>query len=141
MQQLRDRFASHRSPRCVIVAPWAVKIEAVSKVSAFRKIGAVAQVAGRQAGRNRTLKAVMSGVRTTGRSVARAAHQLWLEVTGLVFLLMALTCAGATVKEYGKYHAGGAGAGRFAVAICCTLTFAWFGLSSFWRARRRGQRP
>jgi hypothetical protein len=100
----------------------------------------VAQVAGRQAGRNRTLNAVMSGVRTTGRSVGRAAHQLWLEVTGLIFLLMALTFAGATVKEYGKYHAGGAGPGRFAVAICCTLAFAWFGLSSFWKARRRGQR-
>jgi hypothetical protein len=113
----------------------------VSKVSTLRKIGAVAQVAGRQAGRNRTLKAVMSGVRTTGRSVGRAAHQLWLEVIGLIFLLMALTFAGATAKEYGKYHSGSAGVGRFAVAICCTVTFAWFGLSSFWRARRRGHRP
>lgn len=101
----------------------------------------MAQVAGRQAGRNRTLSAVRSGVRTTGRSVGRAAHQLWLEVIGLIFLLMALTFAGATVQEYGKYHAGAAGVGRLAVAICCTLTFAWFGLSSFWRARRRGQRP
>jgi hypothetical protein len=141
MQPPRDRFATHRSPRCVIVAPEAVKIEAVSKVSALRKLGVVAQVAGRQAGRNRTLNAVMSGVRTTGRSIGRAAHQLWLEVIGLIFLLMALTFAGATVKEYGKYHAGVAGVGRFAVAICCTLTFAWFGLSSFWRARRKSQRP
>ncbi len=101
----------------------------------------MAQVAGRRAGRNRTLNAVMSGVRTTGRSVGRAAHQLWLEVTGLIFLLMALTFAGATVKEYGKYHAGSAGFSRLAIAVCCTLTFGWFGLSSFWRARRRGQRP
>jgi len=101
----------------------------------------VAQVAGRQAGRNRTLSAVMSGVRTAGRSFGRAAHQLWLEVTGFVFLIMALVCATAAVKEYGKYHAGGAGGGRLAIAICVALTFGWFGLSSFWRARRRGQRP
>jgi len=113
----------------------------VSKVSAFRKLGVVARVAGQQAGRNRTLSAVGGAVRTTARSFGRAAHQLWLEVTGLFFLIMALSFAGATVKEYGKYHAGGVGGGRLAVAICFTLTFAWFGLSSFWRARRKSQGP
>jgi hypothetical protein len=127
--------------RCAIVAPEAVKIEAVSKVSAFRKLGVVAQVAGRQAGRNRTLSAVMSGVRTTGRSLGRAAHQLWLEVTGFIFLIMALLSATATAREYGKYHAGSAGLSGLALAIGCTLTFGWFGLSSFWKARRKSQRP
>lgn len=111
------------------------------KVSTLRKLGVVARVVGKQAGRNRTFSAVMSGVRTTARSFGRAGHQLWLEVTGVIFLIMALSFAAATVKEYGKYHAGGAGLGRLAIAICFTLTFAWFGLSSFWRARRRGQRP
>jgi hypothetical protein len=123
-----------------IVAPEAVKIEAVSKVSALRKLGAVARVARQQAGRNRRLGAVMSGVRTTARSFGRAAHQLWLEVTGVVFLVMALSFAGASVKEYGKYHAGQASLARVAVAICFTVTFAWFGLSSFWRVRRKSQR-
>jgi hypothetical protein len=112
----------------------------VNKVSALRKLGLVARVAGQQAGRNRTFSAVMSGVRTTGRSFGRAAHQLWLEVTGVIFLILALSFAGATVKEYEKYHAGSAGSGRLAIAVCCTLTFAWFGLTSFLRARRRGQR-
>ena len=111
----------------------------MNKVSALRKLGAVARVAGQQAGRSRTFSAIMSGVRTTGRSLGRAAHQLWLEVTGVIFLIMALSFAGATVKEYGKYHAGGGGA-RFAIAVCFTITFGWFGLSSFWRARRKGQR-
>jgi len=113
----------------------------VSKVSALRKLGVVARVAGQQAGRNRTLSAVMGAVRTTARSFGRALHQLWLELTGLFFLIMALSFAGATVKEYGKYHAGGAGGGRLAIAVGFTLTFAWFGLSSFWRARRKSQRP
>jgi hypothetical protein len=113
----------------------------VNKVSALRKLGVVARVVGQQAGRSRTFSAVMSGVRTTGRSFGRAAHQLWLEVTGVIFLILALSFAGATVKEYEKYHAGGAGSGRFAIAILCTVTFAWFGLSSFWRARRKNQRP
>jgi hypothetical protein len=113
----------------------------MNKVSALRKLGVVARVAGQQAGRNRTLSAVMGGVRTTARSFGRAAHTLWLEVTGLFFLIMALSFAGATVKEYGKYHAAGAGVGRLAIALCFTLAFAWFGLSSFWRARRKSQRP
>ena len=127
--------------RCVIVAPEAVKIEGVSKVSAFRKLGLATRVAGQQAGRSRTVNALMIGVRTTARAFGRAAHQLWLEVTGVIFLIMALSFAGAIVKEYGKYHAGGAGPGRLAMAIFFTLAFAWFGLSSFWRARRRSQRP
>jgi hypothetical protein len=128
-------------PRCAIVAPEAVKIEAVSKVSALRKLGAAASVAGKQAGRNRTLRALMGAVRTTARSFGRAAHQLWLEVMGLFFLIMALSFATGTMKEYGKYHAGQVGSGRLAIAICVTLIFGWFGLSSFWRARRKSQRP
>src|ERR1017187_9699643 len=66
-----ERFAAPAS--CVIVAPEAVKIEAVSKVSTFRKLGVVARVAGQRAGRNRTFNAVMTGVRTTARSFGRAA--------------------------------------------------------------------
>jgi len=101
----------------------------------------VAKVAGQQAGRSRILNAAWSAVRTTARSFGHAIHQLWLEVTGVIFLVMALSFAGATVKEYGKYHAGQVGAGRVAIALCFTLTFAWFGLSSFWRVRRKRQRP
>jgi hypothetical protein len=108
-------------------------------------LGAVARVAGQnagqQVGRNRTLRAAMGAVRTTGRSFGRAAHQLWLEVMGLFFLVMAIGFASGTVKEYVKYHAGEAGSGRLVVALFVTLTFAWFGLSSFWRARRKSQRP
>lgn len=93
-----------------------------------------------QAGRSRTASAVMSAVSTTARSFGRAAHQLWLEVTGLLFIVMALGFAGASVKEYGKYHAGQVGSGRLAIAIVFAVAFAWFGLSSFWRVRRKSQR-
>ena len=127
--------------RCVIVAPQAVKIEAVSKVSTCRKLGVVARVAGQQVGRSRTLSAVMGAVRTTARSFGHALHQLWLEVTGLIFLVMALSFAGATVKEYGKYHAGQRGRRPSGDCDLLHLTFAWFGLSSFWRVRRKSQRP
>jgi hypothetical protein len=113
----------------------------VSKVSTLRKLGVVARVAGQQAGRSRTLGAVMNGVRTTGRSFGRAAHQLWLEVTGTVFLAMALFGAAAGVREYMKYTAGHTTASRVAITVCFTLAFAWFGLSSFWKVKRKSQHP
>jgi 1,4-dihydroxy-2-naphthoate octaprenyltransferase len=98
----------------------------------------VARVATAQAKRSRTVRAATHAAATTAKAFGRVLHQLWLEVTGVIFLLMALSFAGATVKEYGKYHAGQAGLGRVAVAICFTVTFAWFGVSSFWRVKKKG---
>jgi hypothetical protein len=138
MPQAEERFAASQS--CVIVAPQAVKIEVVSKVSTWRKVGAVARVASEQAGRSRTLSAVMSAARTTARSFGHVMHQLWLEVTGVVFLIMSLSFGGAAWKEYAKYHAGQVGPGRAGVAMLFSVTFAWFGLSSFWRVRGKSQR-
>ncbi len=110
----------------------------MSKVSTARKLGVVARVATAQAKRSRTVRAATHAAATTAKAFGRVLHQLWLEVTGVIFLLMALSFAGATVKEYGKYHAGQAGLGRVAVAICFTVTFAWFGVSSFWRVKKKG---
>jgi hypothetical protein len=73
------------------------------------------------------------------RAFGRVLHQLWLEVTGVVFLIMAFSFGAATVKEYGKYHAGQVGIGRVTIAICFTVTFGWFGVSSFWRVRKKGK--
>ncbi len=64
---------------------------------------------------------------------------MWLEVTGLVFLVMAASGGIFLAHEYAKFHATGGGLGRVAVAICFTVTFAWFGVSSFWRVRKKGR--
>ncbi|MGD0986707.1 MAG: hypothetical protein ABR874_02780 [Candidatus Sulfotelmatobacter sp.] len=109
----------------------------MSKVSTARKLGVVARVAKQQAGRSRVLRAAKSAAFTTARAFGRVLHQLWLEVTGVIFLIMGVSFAGAAVKEYGKYHAGRAGPGRVAVAICFTVAFGWFGVSSFWRVKRK----
>jgi hypothetical protein len=138
MRSSTERFAAHR--RAVIVAPEAVKIEAVSKVSAWQKLGVVTRVAGQQARRSRTLNAIMGGVRATVRSFGHVLHQLWLEITGTLFLAIAAFGAVALVREYMKYEAGRATAGRVAIAVCFTLTFAWFGLTSFWRVRKKNLR-
>jgi hypothetical protein len=97
----------------------------------------VARVATRQAGRSRVIRAAGQATTATGRAFGRVLHQLWLEVVGVIFLIMALSFGGATVKEYGKFHAGQAGLGRVAIAVCATVTFAWFGISSFVRVKRK----
>jgi hypothetical protein len=112
----------------------------VGKVSTLRKLGVVARVAGQQAGRSRTLNAVWGGVRATGRSFGHALHELWLEVTGTLFLAIAAFGAVTLVREYLKYQAGHATASRLAITGCFTLAFAWFGMSSFWRVKRKTQR-
>ena len=109
----------------------------MTKVSTAQKLGVVARVASRQAGRSRVIRAAGQAATATGRAFGRVLHQLWLEVVGVIFLIMALSFGGATVKEYGKFHAGQAGLGRVAIAVCATVTFAWFGISSFVRVKRK----
>ncbi len=109
----------------------------MSRVSTVQKLGVAARVATQQAKRSRTMRAATQALAATGRAFGRVLHQLWLEVTGVVFLVMALSLGAGSVREYGKYHAGQAGPGRMALAICCTVAFAWFGVSSFWRVKKK----
>jgi hypothetical protein len=111
----------------------------VSKVSTARKLGVAARVATQQAQRNRTLRAAGKAASTTVRALGRVVHELWLQVTGVVFLIMGLSFAAGAVKEYGKYRAGQTGPGWVAFEICLTAMFLWFGLSSFWKVRRKGK--
>ena len=106
-------------------------------ISLARKLWIVARVANQQAGRSRTMRAVLHAGRTTAHSFGRVLHQLWLEVTGFVFLALAGIGGVALSREYVKYQAGKAGPGRLVVAVCFCLTFGYFGLSSFWRVRRK----
>ena len=100
-----------------------------------------ANMARQQAGRSRTLGAISQAARATVRSFGQVLHQLWLEVTGAIFIFMAGVGGIEIAREWTKYHAGGhTSSGRFAVAICFTLAFAWFGVSSFWRVRQKGRR-
>lgn len=124
----------------VIVALQTVKIEVVSKVSTWRKVGIAARVAGQHAGRSRTFNALLGAARATARSFGNVLHQLWLEMVGVLFLVMAMSLTSASIKEYSKYHAGHAGVGRFAITVAFAVTFAWFGVTSFWRVRKKRER-
>ncbi len=108
----------------------------MANVSTARKLGIAARIAGQQVKRTRTYGAVLSGLKTTVSHFAQTLRQLWLEVTGFVFLAFATAGAIAIFREYRAFHAGTGATSRVAAAVGFTLVFGWFGISSFLRARK-----
>jgi hypothetical protein len=103
-----------------------------------KKLALVMRVAGQQIARSRTGGALLKGLRASANSFGKVLHQLWLEVTGFTFLAIAGIGAITGFREYSKYHTGQeAGPGRLLLSVCFTLSFGWFGLSSFLRIRRK----
>ena len=100
-------------------------------------MGIAARIFGQQVRQTRTYGAVMNGLKTTLSHFSSALRQLWLEVTGFVFLAFAGIGVVFLVREYSAYHAGRGTSGRIAEAAGFALVFGWFGVSSFWKARRR----
>ena len=112
----------------------------MANVSTGRKLGIAARIAGQQVKGSRTFSAVMSGARATLRHFSGVAHQLWLEITGFAFLVFAAGGAIALVREYNSLQAGKGTSSHLALAAGFTVVFAWFGVTSFWRARARSRR-
>jgi hypothetical protein len=110
----------------------------MANVSTTRKLGILARVAGQQIARTKTAGALWKAGRATASHFGRVLHQLWLEVTGFVFLILAVFGASAIFREYVKYRAGQTSSGHVGIAIGFTLMFGWFGVSSFWRVWRKG---
>ena len=97
---------------------------------------ALLRVAGRKTGENRWIRAFYRAGDVTVRHTGRVARVLWLEVTGFMFLCLAVVGAAAGFREYHRYLRGETGFGKVAVAAVFTLMFLYFGINSFWRSRR-----
>jgi hypothetical protein len=124
-------------PATTIVRSAAAKIDKMIAAEMVKKLGVIVRVALQQVRRSRTGAALINGVEAAARSMGKVLHQLFLEVTGFTFLAIAAIGAVTGVREYGKYHAGREPSpGRLILAIAFTLSFAWFGLSSFWRVNK-----
>ena len=111
----------------------------MASVSTARKIGIAARIAGAHVKRSRTLGAVFSGIRATVRHFTGVLHQLWLEITGFIFLSFAAVGLVAIIREYASYRAGRGNPSHLAEVALFTLVFGWFGVSSFWRIRKKRQ--
>jgi hypothetical protein len=122
----------------IIVRSAAAKIDKMLAAQIAKKLALILRMAVQQVRRSRTGAALLKGIETSARSMGRVLHQLFLEVAGFTFLVVAGIGVITGLREYGKYETGhAAGPGRLILAIAFTLSFAWFGLSSFWRLRRR----
>ena len=94
-------------------------------------------MAARQAGQSRWLRAAYSASRITFQHFGRVLHLLWLEITGVFFLFFALAGGLAFRREFQAWQAGKIGPGRTVLAFCFAAVFLWFGVSSFYRAKKR----
>ena len=104
----------------------------------FGKTGrAVLRVAGTKTGENRLVRAIYRAGSATAQSVGRVLHVLWLEVTGLFFLVLAFVGAAAAVREHHRQLAGTGSTGKTLLASGFALLFGYFGVSSFWRSKKR----
>jgi hypothetical protein len=85
-------------------------------------------------------KGVARGAKRFGEAVwgpmAHTGGVLWLEITGLFFVLFALFF-GQNVYKFRYSYLGGPDHVHFLVYAAFTVLFAWFALSSFYKARRK----
>src|SRR5258705_8465531 len=102
-------------------------------VSTVRKLSIAARIAAQHAGRTRTVGAILKGARTTAAHFGRVLHQLWLEVTGFVFLALAFIGGGALFSGLALFPPAQNPPVRLAAAIFFYLTFSPFGAHFFFR--------
>ena len=95
------------------------------------------RVAGTKTGENRLLRAIYRAGSVTVQSTTRVLHILWLEVTGLFFMVLAFVGAAAAVREHHRQLAGTGSTAKMLLASAFALMFGYFGVSSFFRSRRK----
>ena len=98
---------------------------------------ATARVAARRACNSRRLKAGRVAAGRVANVLGRLLHTLFLQITGLFFCLFAL---GLAVRIPAAIHEQAVlpwGTARVYLLTSLSLLFAWFGISSFWRTRRK----
>src|SRR5262249_1933183 len=102
----------------------------MASISSARKVSMAARIIGQQVRQTRAYGAVMNGAKTMLSHFGSALHQLWLEVTGFVFLAFAGIGLFFVFREYSSYHAGRGTSGRIAEAAGFAVVFGWFGVTS-----------
>jgi hypothetical protein len=89
---------------------------------------------------NQTARGVSHGVGGLLRPFRRVGGILWLEVTGVLFLLPAVVFA-PTLWRSGLDYTHTTDHKTFWTSALVVTVFLYLGVSSFWRARRRQNAP
>lgn len=98
---------------------------------------ALGRVSGRTLRRSRVVNAGIAGATTTLKSTGRAVNSLWLQVTGFFFVVFSLVFAGTAWREYQRALGGSAPVWKLWLAAGVAVLFLYFGVTAFWRSRRR----
>ena len=64
--------------------------------------------------------------------VIRPLHILWNQVIGFLFLVLAVLPVPSAIRNWGKEGSGV----HLALTIPFVLLMGWFGITSFWKARK-----
>jgi hypothetical protein len=89
---------------------------------------------GRVAGQ--ATRGVAKGVGGFLRPFQRVGGKIWLEVTGVFFLLMSFVFAWYIARSWGKLVSG-MDRTHLVVEVGTSLMFLYLGVSSFWRAQKK----
>ena len=70
--------------------------------------------------------------------IIRPLRVLWNEIIGFVFLVFAVWAVPSSIRAYREFSAGGDSGSLFRVVLAALFSaiMIWFGLSSFYRARK-----
>ncbi|HKW76585.1 MAG TPA: hypothetical protein VJN64_13735 [Terriglobales bacterium] len=84
--------------------------------------------------RDRLMGAIFSGSKTMLVSFGRTFYALWLQITGLFFVMFTVIAASALVRQYRTDHF--ADHRRLSATLAFAVVCAWFGVLSFVKAKR-----
>ncbi|HWC15698.1 MAG TPA: hypothetical protein VG498_01730 [Terriglobales bacterium] len=111
----------------------------MARIGTIQKAHAVGRVLWRMSNRHYAVRGGVAAAKTVGKATARATRILWLEVTGFFFAVFAVWVLGATWGQWRKIQSADALAPpmwHVGVGIAFAAVLIYFGVSSFWRARR-----
>lgn len=94
-------------------------------------------MAGDRLNRNPWWRGAVAGTKSFAGTLGRIFHSLFLEVTGLMFVFLALIFGRFLMNEWNKRAAGHGDPTRFWIAVGMSILFVWYAGTSFWKARRR----
>ena len=88
-------------------------------------------------GGDRLAKGVVAGGTAFAKATARAANALFLEVMGLIFVVMGVGFAGRAIALYFQQGKSQNPQRDLTILTVLGIMFIYFGITSFWKARRK----
>ena len=98
------------------------------------------QLRGKPGRNERWFRGFRSGATAFLSTLSGTLRVLFLEVSGVIFICFSVSVVSAFIREFRKYEMHQVGVERVILAGVISSMFLYFGLSSFWRARRKRSR-